>query len=710
MRKFLTQEDDYREFRVATEKQNYKHMKNIEHLFENNQLKVSYLLSSLLFLFFIQQITFLVESIYMVGLVHHVDNKVLGLLLLTMPILLLFIKQSKFNYIVSVSSMLFCILMSPILPTPFRIFSSGFGAGLFLLYLALQITDKNMPTVNWGQAAALATLISITFRAAGHSLDISLNGNTKFVGWILMMIVVLLFYQIIKKYPIPEKISIQEENNINYTVTWLSILGLFGSVLLIYFAFSSPSVIARWTDGNYIFITIVLCTSIYIFLVFGLEKILNFSKPKQLLVSWNSAFLLLLILNIIFNRVYFPISVDSKSVVIGEGHIIIRLIIYLMLILSPIIFVDIAVFISKIKHQNSSKLAFPFIAGSLLFIICIIMLIFTNVWGYFKPVSSIFRNQFHLPFVLAGIFMIIPYFFMKIYKYDLQFPVRNLQLIVVLAFFFVVICCGSVFISSKKQVTLNSKYINKLTVMTYNIQQGVDFFGNKNYMDQLALIVKVDPDIICLQESDGSRISGGNSDIVRYFSEKLGYYSYYGPKTVTGTFGTAILSRFSLDSCRTIFSYSNVDEVGTSVASISVGNRNITIINSHPDGNGDVMDAHINEVIRLTKEKKMVIAPGDYNFTQNSLYYKKITNILNEAWLSMYPDTIDPNDNNKLNLTFKNRKTISDILSDKKKLEMSSRIDHIFLSKEFNVLEAYYLPAPESGTDHPALWAVVSWN
>jgi len=40
---------------------------------------------------------------------------------------------------------------------------------------------------------------------------------------------------------------------------------------------------------------------------------------------------------------------------------------------------------------------------------------------------------------------------------------------------------------------------------------------------------------------------------------------------------------------------------------------------------------------------------------------------------------------------------------------MTNRIDHIFLSKDFKVVEAHYLPAPESGTDHPAHWAVVRW-
>jgi hypothetical protein len=41
---------------------------------------------------------------------------------------------------------------------------------------------------------------------------------------------------------------------------------------------------------------------------------------------------------------------------------------------------------------------------------------------------------------------------------------------------------------------------------------------------------------------------------------------------------------------------------------------------------------------------------------------------------------------------------------------MTDRIDHIFLSHNFRVIESYYLPPADSETDHPAHWAVVSWD
>jgi len=367
-------------------------MKNIMRLdFKNHLGIVLDIFSFILFLFFIQQITFLVESIYMLSLLHKsMDSKTLGILLLTMPVLLFIIRHSRSNYIIIGSLMLFCILLSPILPTPIRIFSSGLGAGLFLLYLALQISDKNMPTANWGFAAALATLASIAFRAAGHSLDISLTGNTKFIGWVLVLIAIPLFYRIIKEYPLPEKTQLQEENEKNDPVKWFSILGLAGSVLLIFFSFSSPGVIARWTEGDYLIINLILSISIVIFVVFGSANILLYSRFKELLLIWNGIFLLSLVWSILLHRVSFPSLPESTPVVVGEASLFSQLITYLMLIFSPVIFLNIAVFSQNIKPTKPARIASPFLAAGTLMILCIFILILTNTWGYTKPYSYIF--------------------------------------------------------------------------------------------------------------------------------------------------------------------------------------------------------------------------------------------------------------------------------------------------------------------------------
>jgi len=666
-------------------------------------------LSFLLFLFFIQQITFLVESIYILDLLHtSIDSKAFGILFLAMPMFLFFVKPARINYIILVSVMLLSVLLSPVLPTSMRIVSSGLAAGLFLLWFAMQFSDKNMPEANWGQAAALAVLASAAFRAAGHSLDISVSGNTKFIGWLLVSFAIALFYLIIKKYPFQNNTKSVDIRGGSEVSMWFSVFGLAGSILLIYFAFSSPAVMARWTEGNYFGIHIVFCVSILIFIVFG-SKILHYSRLKELLLVWNSIFIVLLIWNFLIHRVSFPSSPESAPVIVGETNFYSQLITYLMLTFSPVIFINITLFAFKIKGIRPAKLATPFLTAAIIMVLCIFMLILSNVWGYVNPVSNIFRNQFYLPFAVAAILTLLPHFFNQHTQPDLysgiSFPTGSKFLSILL----VGICFGAIYPANEKRIEFKNTDKHELTVMTYNIQQGVDLFGNKNYEGQLATIVEINPDIICLQESDVTRISGGNNDVVRYFAENLGFFSYYGPKTVTGTFGTAILSRFPLDFCRTIFTYSNKDEIGTTVSNVTVGNQEITIINSHPAGNNKAREAHINEVVNLAKTDIMVIAAGDYNFDQESPWYKKIARVLNNAWQTKYPDAIGPVDTNKLDLSFEERKSSSGILLPDGKIDMKDRIDHIFLSKVFELAEAHFLPAPESDTDHPVHWVVVRW-
>jgi len=679
---------------------------------EKNSFPVADVFSAILFLFFIQQLTFLVESIYMLNLLNtQMDIRALGISFLFLPGLLFALKHNKTTYFVLVVSILFCTLLNPFLSSPWRIFSAGIGAGLFLTYLGMQLTDKNFPEVNWGQSAALATLASILFRVVGQTLDISTTGDTRFIGWLLIIAAAYLFSNFRRMYPYRMESATYDDHNRNKWISpWMSIRGLGASFIFIYFVFSSPAVIARWTETSYSSIHIILVLSIWIIVFFWGKNIIMLNNIKPILIIWNAVFIFIFLWNILLNRISFPTLEHISPVIVEEASVLQSVINFIMLALSPIIFLNIGLFAQSIKPVMPSKNAYPFLRSSALIIVCVFMLIFTNTWGYVGVVSKFFRNQFALPFALAGLFLILPFLIIKVRSYSLEQIFVVHRYVKIIAFILVVFCCGFIFLIPGVQEKSGREHRNKLTLMTYNIQQGVDYWGNKNFEGQLERIREIDPDILCLQESDASRISGGNSDVVRYFSSKLGYYSYYGPKTVTGTYGTAILSRFPLHECQTIFTYSSKDEIGTAVADISVGDREITIINSQPAGDQKSREEHIDMVISLASDKKHVIAMGDYNFTQDSPYYKKVTQTLKDSWLSLYPEAIGPIETGRLDLSFQDRKTSSGKLLGDSNVDMTNRIDHIFLSKNFNVKEAYYLPAPESETDHPLHFVVVRWN
>ena len=213
-----------------------------------------------------------------------------------------------------------------------------------------------------------------------------------------------------------------------------------------------------------------------------------------------------------------------------------------------------------------------------------------------------------------------------------------------------------------------------LTVMTYNIQQGNNQFGEKSIDQQLELIRQVNPDILGLQESDSARISLNNNDIARYFAAQLGYHVYYGPKTVTGTYGIALLSRYPLENPLTFFTYSDQDEIGAVQAEVVVGGQRLAIFNVHPDGSDQAMLTFAETLLQRAGPYALVISMGDYNLRSNEAAYQMIDAIYKNAWMERYPNGVSPDG-----------------------LDMSGtkRIDHIFVSPQVTVTDAVYVLAPD---------------
>jgi len=228
-----------------------------------------------------------------------------------------------------------------------------------------------------------------------------------------------------------------------------------------------------------------------------------------------------------------------------------------------------------------------------------------------------------------------------------------------------------------------------LKVMTFNTQQSNDDSGERSFDRQLALINRVSPDVLSLQELDSTRISLNNNDYVRYYAEKLGYYSYYGPTTVAGTYGTAILSKYPLLNTRTAFTYSDKDEIGVAEAEIEVNGHRLTLYDVHPDGSDTAMLVFAKVLLERSKDKPYVIALGDYNLRDYEEAYKLINSVYINAWTSVYP---------------------SKISADGVDMSGENRIDHIFVSPALGVRNPVYVLVPDSATDHAVHWAEIYWK
>jgi endonuclease/exonuclease/phosphatase family metal-dependent hydrolase len=355
-----------------------------------------------------------------------------------------------------------------------------------------------------------------------------------------------------------------------------------------------------------------------------------------------------------------------------------------------VLFLDLRLFLERIDQVRPvpSQLAPGLLLGSLVLILLAFVHIFSNVWGYVEPVSPFFRNKLWLAYFIpsAGLCLLVlgkP----RVHAADEEASAENFPW--AWGGFAGLVLLGTlVGLVPGKRVQVESGGRTSLLVMTYNIQQANDRSAEKSYQAQLALIRRVSPDILALQETDSARISLNNNDYVRYYAEKLGYYSYYGPTTVAGTYGTAILSKFPLLKARSVFTYSDTDEVGVAEAEVEVGGRRFSIYDVHPDGSEAAMLAFANALIRRTRSQAGVIALGDYNLRDTEAAYQLLDGVFTNAWTSVYPSKIGAG------------------------VDMSgrNRIDHIFLSPDLSVRDPLYLLPPASATDHPVHWAVVTWG
>jgi endonuclease/exonuclease/phosphatase family metal-dependent hydrolase len=659
-------------------------------------MKKTYFLTiafGIFFLFFIQMAGTLVESIYILDLMNSaLDEKALGVLFFFAPVLLIpFRIKNPDRWAWGAFVVLFLSRgLTPYLSTLGRMLASGIGTGAALILFVFLITSRpkdgaRAQTGLWISAGlALAILLSVFLRTLNYSLDYSLTPGGSWVGWGLGLVFGYLLTQL--------EWGSEPDGRQTKSVGVPAILGIFLVLSMVYFAFSAPAVIARWTEGNYpmIVIAVSLFSTIWGVLAFANPRLTEKLSGNWLLL-WNLAFALALTGTLLAHRVPFPPTPESPEFVVGVPTLVQQIPLVLMLLLFPAIFVDMGIFFNRVRDANPSPrtLVLGMLLGSLALVLLVFMHIFTNVWGYVEPVSPWFRNKFWLPYLLmAGIVTLLIGSRHRVPGEARENLSRSFHwgwgALLSLLFLGTVV---SVLMTTRVKSFDADK--SSLLVMTYNVQQANDVFGERSYERQLAIIKQVSPDILALQESDSTRVSLNNNDYARYYAGKLGYYSYFGPKTVTGTYGTALLSKYPLENKRTVFTYSDQDEVGSTAAEIEVDGRVFTIYNVHPEGSDTAMLVFAETLLERSRDKPNVIALGDYNLRDYEEAYMLIDSVYTNAWTSVYPFEISP---------------------DGVDMSGDNRIDHIFFSPHLNARDPVYVLPPDSATDHPVHWVEIFWE
>lgn len=671
------------------------------------------ILLSILFLFFIQLLTDLVGSIFALNLLTVSLNAYVGIIFfLLFSIILVFFKQiPAIIPLVLGSLVIVCRLVESLLLFPvLKAIIAGIGCGSFVIFLPAYLWKKaSKPKIdfektarNLGMGFTLSIVASILFRTIGGTVDITVFGWYQVIAWILGIIGLIMLLNLYDNYS--QKLSQQEAGeitekseptnhpesttkNVDNDSNFWKILGLsFGLVGLLaiaYFFLASPAVLSRWVGSNYLSNILLLSFLAIVFFILTLlfPNFINYLKP-QILWLWNSLF--------VISFIFMLVPYQSQYTIINQ------ILLYLMIILSPILFIDFILLVRELLKSNPTikKLGLSFTVGFLFVIIAIFGAIFTIAYDYIPLVGPFFRDKHWFVMMYVVLSGTVPIVLVKYNNIQLNSTLsikttrKKLLASIVGLIFLGTMISGIItlpFASPPPSTPSTLRFV------TFNVQQGYDMNGNLNFSGILYDLQQIDADVIGLQESDTCRISSGNNDLVRFLAQKLHLFSYFGPKTVTGTFGIALLSKYPISNMKTYYMYSEGEQAATIEAQIIIQSKTYNVFVTHFGELEYDKEKQAEKMVELTSGKSNVILLGDFNFEPWSLQYNITTTVLVDAWLAVWPTGIDDTGYNGLTFNWANP---------------HSRIDYIFVSSDLSLTDCRVITEAHS-SDHMPVTASI---
>jgi endonuclease/exonuclease/phosphatase family metal-dependent hydrolase len=634
------------------------------------------LFPALVFLFFFQLTPDFIESVYTFGLLGtNIPPQIISILFFFSPVILLFFpKRIPPQMMYLLAALTAAARAEEVMADPSgKMLAGGFGVGcLFLLLPAmcfhLSQTDDDRKIDDVGLGLLIGLTVVILLRLLGAGSDISLTHP--WISLVLALALLGITWILWQGAKTKEIMPVETFNSSGRIIT-LSI-GISGCLMVFYFAFMSPTVLSRWSGLDYRIVVGGLIFSLAVY--YGLlSQHLMDRLPRMWVWLWNAAFILSGVIAIITYSEVFPTEASAYPFYQKEIRLWQHIPLVLFILLCPIIFHDFILFVRGITREKPSPRALGggFLFGAVFFLIVMLTQVFTTVYDYIPVVGPWLRDRFWLVFLLAGLGMGLPTLAVKS-EVDREHPQTAPPLL--LPIYMTVLAVAVIWVLySGPTPDINQKKTT-ITVVTYNLQQGYSLAGERSYEEQLELVRSLDADILGLQESDTARFSGGNADIVRTFSQGLGMYAYYGPSTVTGTFGIALLSRYALENPRTFYMYSLGEQTASIEATITINEKQYHILVTHLGNDGPIIQQE-NILSRLDGQPN-VIAMGDFNFEPTTEQYRLTTQTFADAWM-LNGSPLPPS------------------------LQADSLIDHIFVSPGMAVQSVEYIDSPAS--DHPVL-------
>ena len=238
-------------------------------------------LISIIFLFFLELVSDFIEAIYALCLLTlSLNENVLSVLFFFSPIIVFLFKKEFSGKVLAITGelMVVCRVLTPLVvqTTQIKMITSGIGVGCFLIFFPLFLQqkykgDEELNGVNLGLGLAIGTALSILFRTLGSTIDITTYSLFQVIGWALAAIVaIMILGMFVTEVDLEESASLRESTSTVKTIG-LS-FGLVGIMMMIYYTFASPSIISRWTEGDYFFITLLITLVLTFFVIFVIFK------------------------------------------------------------------------------------------------------------------------------------------------------------------------------------------------------------------------------------------------------------------------------------------------------------------------------------------------------------------------------------------------------------------------------------------------------
>lgn len=660
---------------------------------------------SILFLLFFQLITDFVAGIYAYGVLEgEIPLEMVAMILFLSPFLLLLFGRGLPTTALIILGELVLVsrAVEVLMPTTRgQLLVAGVGTGLFLFFFPALLWDrgrKGDKQVGSHMAAGLllAVALSILLRSLGSTMDLSNESVYRATTWLLAIITGVFIPQVFRFEPRQDEGWTREYWRAGWGKTTMLGIGIVSVFTLLYFAFTSPTVISRWTETSYLLILLGATVALILFSwLLASRRTLIASVSRNTALTGTAVFALSLTLTLWANQVTLPEDPTLYPLADPEVSSFWIISLLVMLILFPILFLDFGLIVGEIVFSRPTlrKLGLGFGLASLVMLLLVLSHVFTSVWAYIAPIlEPFFRYRFWFYHFIAAVLLTLS--LISVSAETAEIVAKTARHNVGRGFAALVTAVGIAALAGafllSPSLEPHPGTADHLKVAGYNIHQGYDVAGQRSHWAQCAVLGQINADIIGLSESDTARIAGGNFDAPRFLSDCLDMDSYVGPKSGAGTFGYALLSKYSIRDPGVFHLFSGPgfssagfpgkrsegDQVAVIKSQVSLGDETFNIFVNHFDSNPPRQQPE--GFVKLVNGLNHVIAVGDYNCEPGTECFAIITEVLvNCADTDGDPDVT------------------------------RGRIDHIFVSPDLQCQNFTYVESPAS--DHPVVVAEIIW-